>query len=129
MQSQEPAAATIDEYIAAFPPEVRALLEQVRATIRQAAPEAVEAISYRMPAFKLKGRNLVYFAGYKKHIGVYPLPGGDAQFVEALSPYQTGKGTARFPLDKPIPFELIGAIVQGLVKDHQERAAKRTLRE
>ncbi len=103
--------ASIDEYIKTFPEEVRTRLEKMRQTIRKAAPEAVEAISYQMPTFKLNGRNLVHFAGFKGHIGFYPVPSGVAAFKRELSPYVQGKGSVQFPLDRPLPYELVKKIV------------------
>lgn len=115
----------IDEYIAGFPNEVREILEKVRLTIRQAAPEAEETISYQIPTFILKG-NLVHFAAYKKHVGFYPGASGIETFKDELSAYKGGKGSVQFPLDKPIPFALISKIVKFRVKQNLERAkAKR----
>lgn len=126
MQSRQHVPKDIDEYIAGFPDNVQEVLQKVRATIRAAAPNADEAISYRMPTFKLNGKYLVYFAGYTNHIGVYPLPAGDKVFAKDLRPYKSGKGTARFPLDKPIPYELIGRIVTFRAREDAARAeAKR----
>jgi uncharacterized protein YdhG (YjbR/CyaY superfamily) len=101
---------SIDEYIASFPGEVQEVLEKVREIIKQAAPGADETISYGIPTFKLKG-NLVHFAGYRQHIGFYPTPAGIAQFRDELSGYETSKGAVKFPLDQPIPYELIRRIV------------------
>ena len=115
-------AKTIDEYIAAFPPDIQAILEQIRLTIHQAAPEAQEAISYQMPTFKLKG-NLVHFAAFQKHIGFYPAPTGIEQFNDELSRYAGGKGSVRFPLDQPIPYDLIRRIVLFRVQENLDRAA------
>ena len=98
----------IDAYIAAFPKDVQERLQQVRMTIRKAAPKAVEAIKYAIPAFVLNGKNLIYFAGYKEHIGVYPVPREAAELAE----YQTGKGTLRFPLDRPTPLRVITRVVK-----------------
>ena len=112
----------IDEYIADFPPEVVALLEQVRETIRAAAPGAEEAISYGIPTFKLNGRYLIYFAGYKQHIAVYPVPTGDAAFNEEAASYQTGKGTLRFPLGKPIPYDFITTAVTFAIQENRLKA-------
>jgi uncharacterized protein YdhG (YjbR/CyaY superfamily) len=103
---------SIDEYIAGFPQPVQEILEQIRSTIRAAAPDAEETISYQMPTFTLNGRYLIYFAAYQKHIGLYPAPIGDPAFDQDLSAYAAGKGTLRFPLDKPIPFDLISKIVK-----------------
>lgn len=116
---------TIDEYIAGFPPDVQALLEQIRATIKHAAPDAQEAIKYQIPTFVLHG-NLVSFAGYKNHIGFYPVPTGMEAFKDELAPYVAGKGTARFPLDQPIPFDLISRITAFRVQENLDKvAAKR----
>jgi uncharacterized protein YdhG (YjbR/CyaY superfamily) len=123
MSTAQSAATTIDAYIAACPPDVREILEQVRRTIRETAPDAQETISYGMPAFKLDGHYLVYFAAYKKHIGLYPAPTGIAEFQEALALYGAGKGTMKFPLDQPIPFDLIRSIVRFRIKDNAARAA------
>ena len=109
--------ATIDEYIGTFPKEVQSRLKKVRQTIRKAAPQAVEAISYQMPTFKLNGRNLVHFAGYKSHIGFYPVPSGVAAFKKELSRFVQGKGSVQFPLDQPLPYELVGKIVAFRVKE------------
>lgn len=109
--------ATIDEYIATFPQDLRSLLEQLRQTIRQAAPEATEKISYQMPTFHLNG-NLVHFAAYKHHIGFYPTPGGIIAFQEELKGYKTSKGAVQFPIDKPLPLNLIGKIVRLRVKEN-----------
>jgi uncharacterized protein YdhG (YjbR/CyaY superfamily) len=110
----------IDAYIAGFPKDVQALLEEVRAAIRKAAPEATEAIKYAMPTFVLNG-NLVHFGAYKRHISVYPVPTGDAVFDKLLAPYETsGKGTVQFPLDQPMPVALIEKIVQYQVKRNKE---------
>ena len=109
--------ATIDEYIAAFPPEVQAILRKVRATIRKAAPEAQEKISYRMPTFVLKG-HLVYFAAFKKHIGLYP-PVREQTLKNEAAIYAGEKGNLRFPLDQPIPYALISRIVKVRVKENQ----------
>lgn len=122
MDAESTAPQTIDEYIAGFPPDVQVLLEQIRATIRQVAPDAQEAIKYQIPTFVLHG-NLVSFAGYKNHIGFYPVPTGMEAFKDELAPYVAGKGTARFPLDQPIPFDLIGRIVQFRVQENLDKAA------
>ena len=122
MDAESTAPQTIDEYIAGFPPDVQVLLEQIRATIRQVAPDAQEAIKYQIPTFVLHG-NLVSFAGYKNHIGFYPVPTGMEAFKDELAPYVAGKGTARFPLDQPIPFDLISRIVQFRVQENLDKAA------
>ncbi len=121
----EPKAAKdkdIDGYIAKYPIEVQKILEQIRMTIRKAAPEAQEKIGYQMPAFALKG-HLVYFAAFKNHIGFYPpVTGGDDKFKKEKSIYEGPKGNLRFPLDKPIPYTLIGKIVKFRVKENLARA-------
>ncbi|MCB0213155.1 MAG: DUF1801 domain-containing protein [Anaerolineae bacterium] len=117
MKTDRPAPKTIDDYIAGFPEDIQVLLEKIRLTIREAAPEAEEAISYQMPTFKLKG-NLVHFGAYAKHIGLYPAPTGIEQFKEELSAYASGKGSIKFPLNEPIPFELISKIVAFRVKEN-----------
>jgi uncharacterized protein YdhG (YjbR/CyaY superfamily) len=118
--------ATIDEYIAAFPPDVQAILEKIRLTIRKAAPQAKEKISYRMPAFTLDGV-LIYFAAFKYHIGMYPPVRGDEKLNKELARYRGEKGNLRFPLDEPIPYALIGRIIKFRVKEHLARiAAKQT---
>jgi uncharacterized protein YdhG (YjbR/CyaY superfamily) len=103
---------TIDEYIKAFPEDVQIILEKIRQTVQKAAPESVETISYQMPAFKLNGRILIYFAAWKEHIGLYPTPSGTEAFKKELSQYKVAKGSVQFPLDKPIPYALIGKIVK-----------------
>jgi uncharacterized protein YdhG (YjbR/CyaY superfamily) len=112
---------TIDVYIAGFPAEVRDILQQVRQTVRRAAPDAEEAISYQMPTFKLKG-NLVHFAAFKSHIGLYPTPSATQAFQKELAPYKHGKGSIRFPLDQPIPYNLIERIVSYRVKENLAKA-------
>ncbi len=121
MRADQTTPKSIDEYIAGFPPEVQAILEKVRKTIRTAAPDAEEAIKYQMPTFALKG-NLVHFAAFKNHVGFYPAPTGIEEFKNELSVYQGGKGSVQFPLDKPIPFALISRIVKYRVKENLARA-------
>ena len=119
---------TIDEYIAQCPASVRAILKKVRTTIRRAAPEAQECISYRMPAFKLNGI-VVYFAAWKGHIGLYPPIAGDVSMEKAVARYAGPKGNLQFPLDEPMPYELIERIVAFRVKQNAARvAAKRKKR-
>ena len=120
-------AETIDEYVATFSPEVRAILEKIRLTIGTAAPDADEAISYRMPTFKQNGV-LVHFAAFKNHIGLYPPIHGDARLEEAISPYAGEKGNLRFPLDQPIPYDLIERIVKFKVKVNLAKAASKRKR-
>jgi uncharacterized protein YdhG (YjbR/CyaY superfamily) len=114
---------TIDAYIAGFPKDLQAILRKVRATIRAAAPGAEEAIRYQIPTFVLHG-NLVHFAAFKNHIGFYPAPAGIDAFRKELSVYGSGKGSAKFPLDRPIPYTLISRIVKFRVKQNREKAAK-----
>lgn len=102
----------IDEYIRPFPSDIREVLEQVRKTVKATAPEAEEAISYGMPTFNLHGRYLVYFGAYKKHIGFYPAPVGEKAFEKDFAAYKTGKGSVQFPLDEPMPLNLISRIVK-----------------
>ena len=106
------AAKDIDEYISGFPADVQKILQKIRRTIQKAAPKATEAISYQIPTFKLNGKNLIHFAAFKNHIGLYPVPRGVPEFDEELAAYKGGKGTAQFPLDKPIPYDLIERIVK-----------------
>ena len=103
---------TIDAYIANFPPDVQVILQQIRATIRAAAPDAAEKINYGIPTFTLGGRNLVHFAAFKNHVGFYPTPSGMERFHAELAGYKGAKGSVQFPLDRPIPYELIAAITR-----------------
>jgi uncharacterized protein YdhG (YjbR/CyaY superfamily) len=114
---------TVDEYISSFPKDVQDVLEQIRQTIREAAPQAQEKISYQMPTFTLNGR-LVHFAAFKSHIGFYGASGATEAFNEELSSYAGPKGSLRFPLDKPLPFSLISDIVKFRVKVNLEKAKK-----
>jgi uncharacterized protein YdhG (YjbR/CyaY superfamily) len=113
----------IDEYIDGLPSDVQEKLEKIRMTIKKAAPDAEETISYKMPTFNLNGKYLIYFAAYKKHIALYPAPIGIKEFKAEISPYESGKGTLQFPLDKPIPFRLIRKIVKYRVKENMATAA------
>jgi len=119
---------TIDEYISAFSPEVRAILQEVRQVVRSAAPGAQEAISYNIPAFKLNGV-LVYFAAFKQHIGFYPPIRGDSRLEKAVSEYAGEKGNLRFPLDQPIPYALIERITKLRVKQNLAKAKARRNKE
>lgn len=114
-------AGTIDEYIAAFPTETRAVLQELRALIRSVAPDATETISYAIPTFDLNGRHLVHFAGYEKHIGFYPIPSGVEAFKEELKPYKQGKGSVQFPLGQPLPTDLIRRVVEFRVAENTAR--------
>lgn len=124
MKTKQKQPTTIDEYIADFPRDVQPLLEKVRAAIRKAAPNAVEKISYQMPTFWQEG-NLIHFAGYNHHIGLYPGSRPIEQFKDELSKYETSKGTVRLPLDKPIPVGLIAKITKFCVKRNLEKAVSR----
>lgn len=116
---------TIDQYIADFPAEVQQVLEQVRTVIRETAPEARECISYSMPTFDMGKEHLVHFAGYNKHIGFYPTPVGVEAFKAHLSPYKQGRGSVQFPLDQPMPLDLIRRIVAYRMAVVQEKMSKK----
>jgi uncharacterized protein YdhG (YjbR/CyaY superfamily) len=116
----------IDEYISKCPPDTQEILEQVRATIKKVVPDAEETISYGIPTFNLNGTYLIYFAAYKKHIGVYPVPGTLNQIDMEFAAYKTsGKGTIQFPLNEPMPMNLITQLVRFQVKQNIERAVKK----
>ena len=117
-------ATSIDEYIAELPSETQKVLEELRALIKAAAPDATETISYAMPTFDLNGHHLVHFAGYQKHIGFYPVPSGIEAFKEELKPFKSGKGSAQFPLGRPLPTDLIRRIVEFRVEESTGRASK-----
>lgn len=106
------APADIDDYIAGFPPEVQKVLKRIRTTIQKAVPAAEEAISYQIPTFRLHGKNLIHFAAFKEHVGLYPAPREDAEFKEELARYGGGKGTVQFPFDEPLPLDLIRRIAR-----------------
>ncbi len=108
--------ATIDDYISSFPDDVQVVLQDVQRTIHKAVPGAEEAISYQIPTITLNGRYLVYFAGWKRHVSLYPLPDMDEGFEQEIAPYKAGKGTLRFPLGEPIPHDLITKLVARLVQ-------------
>lgn len=114
---------TIDEYIALFPMEVQEILKTLRTIVKTEAPQAQEKISYQMPTFTLNG-NLVHFAAFKKHIGFYPTPSGTEAFQEELAKYKGGKGSIQFPLDQPIPYDLVKRIVQFRVEENLMKAKK-----
>jgi len=116
------APITIDEYIAGFPVDIQLILDQVRSTIKQAAPDAEESIGYGMPAYKAYGKPLVYFAAFKNHIGFYATPTGHAEFAKELSIYKQGKGSVQFPIDQPMPLKLIAQIVEFRVIENQKKA-------
>jgi len=116
---------TIDAYISGFPAEVQAILQQIRSIIRAAAPDATEAIKYRIPTFVLGG-NLVHFAAFTHHIGFYPTPSGIEHFKEALADYPTAKGSIQFTLDKPIPYPLIEKIVTFRVQENRDKKSRKS---
>lgn len=121
MRGQTVSFHSIDEYVATFPEDVQAVLQALRATIRAAAPDAEERISYQMPAFALNGI-LVYFAAYRNHIGFYPTSSGMQAFQSELAAYETSKGAVRFPIGEPLPMELIGRIVKHRVTENLKSA-------
>jgi uncharacterized protein YdhG (YjbR/CyaY superfamily) len=116
--------ATVDDYMAACPPKVRAILSRIRSTVRKAAPDAEERISYRMPSFVQNGA-LVYYAAFKNHIGLYPPVRGDAKLLKDVAKYANEKGNLRFPLDEPIPYGLISRIVKARAKENRRTADAR----
>lgn len=121
MEQNKATFATIDDYISQFPPEVQDILETLRKVIQESAPEAKEKISYQMPTFALHG-NLVHFAAYKNHIGFYPAPSGIDAFQQELAAYKGAKGSVQFPIDKPLPYELISRIVRYRVTENMKKA-------
>lgn len=127
MENKPTGFTTIDEYIAGFPQETQKILQEIRAVIRAAAPLAQEKISYQMPTFFLEG-NLVHFAAWKNHIGFYPAPSGAQAFAEELSAYESSKGSIRFPIDKPLPLELIRKIVEYRLAENLQRAGEKSRR-
>ncbi|MBM3150669.1 MAG: hypothetical protein FJZ96_00450 [Chloroflexi bacterium] len=127
MENKKMGFNTIDEYIASFPPEVRARLAEMRAAIRAAAPQAEEKISYQMPTFYLEG-NLVHFAAHTSHIGFYPAPQGIEAFAKDLSAYKGGKGSVQFPFDRPLPLDLARRMVEYRVAQNLEKAAAKAAR-
>jgi uncharacterized protein YdhG (YjbR/CyaY superfamily) len=124
MKEYQVNTSTIDEFIALFPPEVQEKLNRIRAIIREEAPGAAETIAYGIPTFVLHG-NLVHFSAYKEHIGFYPAPSGIEHFKDELALYQKGKGTLQFPLNQPIPFDLIRRVVACRVQQNLAKAASK----
>jgi len=122
MKTARRAAKDIDEYIDRFPEDVQNVLHKIRALINEVVPDAEEKISYQIPTFTLNGSYLIYFAGFKNHVSVYPAPRGTEQFKKELAASEGGKGTVRFPLDQPIPYGLIKRIVKFKVKENKEKA-------
>ena len=125
MKNNEAGFTSIDEYIATFPNEIQRILQLLRATIKAAAPEAEEKISYQMPTFALHG-NLVHFAAWKTHIGFYPAPSGIQEFAQELAKYEGAKGSIKFPLNEPLPLELIRNIVKFRVVENLKKAELKT---
>ena len=125
MKSKKVNFGSIDDYVATFPEDVQKIMKQLRRTIKAAAPQAEEKISYNMPTFTLNGTYLVYFAGWKNHIAFYGAPRGNAEFKEDLSAYESGQGTLKFPLDKPIPLKLITKIIKFRVIENRKRTDKK----
>lgn len=119
MTGKQP-STTVDEYISTFPPDIQAILERVRQAIRKAAPEAIETISYGIPTFDLYGKHLVFFACWKRHISVYPLPASDSAFQQKIAPYKRVKSTIQLPLVKPIPYDLVTELVTFLKSEKPE---------
>jgi len=128
MPSKTKSSKEIDAYIKSYPKDVQAILSKVRLTIRRAAPDAEEAIKYRLPTFVLNERNLVHFGGFHHHIGFYPTPSGTATFKKELAPYVFAKGSIQFPLDQPIPYGLIAKIVKFRVKENAAKAEEKKKR-
>ena len=124
MENNQQGYQSIDEYITSFPEDIQKKLEELRAVIKASAPGAVEKISYQMPTFALKG-NLVHFAAYKKHIGFYPAPSGIEAFREELSAYEVSKGAIRFPIEEPLPLDLVSKIVKFRVAENLSKAETR----
>jgi uncharacterized protein YdhG (YjbR/CyaY superfamily) len=124
MKTKPTAHKSMDEYIRGFPKEIREVLQKIRITIRKAAPQAEEIISYQMPAFKQNG-NLVYFAAFKKHFGFFPTSSGTRAFKQELSVYRGSKGSVQFPFGQPVPFGLISRIVKFRVKENLKKAETR----
>ena len=125
MENNKTSFSSIDAYIASFPKEIQEILQGLRATIRAAAPDAEEKISYQMPTFAQKG-NLVHFAAYKNHIGFYPTPSGITAFEQELSVYAGAKGSVQFPIDQPLPMDLISRIVRFRVAENLANAEKKS---
>jgi uncharacterized protein YdhG (YjbR/CyaY superfamily) len=118
-------ANTVDAYIAGFPPNVQTVLEKIREIIKKAAPDAHETISYGIPTLKLNGSYLMYFAGFKKHVSVYPILSECPGFEDELTPYRSGRGTAKFQLNRPIPYTLIAKIMKFMVQENAHRTANK----
>lgn len=122
--SNRSTAGSIDEYIAEFSQGTQKALQEMRALIKATAPDAIEAISYAIPTFDLNGKHLVHFAGYANHVGFYPVPSALEAFEDELAPYRHGKGSAQFPLDKPLPADLIRRVVEFRVDENMRKTAR-----
>ena len=125
MKSKKVIFNSIDEYISTFPKDVQKILQELRETIKAAAPDAGETISYGIPTFTLNGKYLIYFAGWKNHISIYPIPTGTEAFNKQVSKYVEGKGTLKFPIDKPLPIMLITKIVKLRVAENLKKTDKK----
>ncbi len=125
MKSKKVTFNSIDEYISTFPEDVQKVLQELRETIKAAAPDAGETISYGIPTFTLNGKYLIYFGGWKNHISIYPIPTGTEAFNKQVSKYVEGKGTLKFPIDKPLPMKLITKIVKLRVAENLKRTDKK----
>jgi uncharacterized protein YdhG (YjbR/CyaY superfamily) len=125
METKEAQPTTVDEYIAQYPEDVQQILQRIRAVVQEAAPEAEERIGYRMPGYYLNGP-LVYFAAFKRHIGFYPTGSGIEEFKDELSGYKSSKGAVQFPLDRPIPYDLIARMTRQRVAENRKRAAPKS---
>ena len=109
----------VDKYISSFPADIQQILNKIRKIIREEAPDAIESVTYKMPAYKTNGRPLIYFAGFSKHIGLYATPSAHTSFSDELSEYKHGKGSVQFPIDQPIPYDLIRSIVKFKVIENE----------
>lgn len=118
--------SSVDEYIATFPEKTQKILEELRLTIKAAAPQAEEKISYNIPAFTLDGKYLIYFAGWKNHISIYPIPTGSESFNKKVSEFAAGKGTLKFPIDRPLPLGLITEMVEFRIAENLAKSAAKS---
>lgn len=113
---------TVDRYVESFPQETKEILQKIRTTVKKELPSSVtEAISYGIPTFKLSGRYVIYFAGFKNHVSLYPIPDGPVSFKKKISKYVAGKGTIKFPLDEKIPYELVGEVARQSLESYKKR--------